>query len=55
MTMEKVYVPRSAEERRMQRALLQYWMPENKNYVRKALIKAGRRDLIGRGPKALVD
>lgn len=55
MTMEKVYVPRGAEERRMQRALLQYWMPENKNYVRKALIKAGRRDLIGRGPKALVD
>ena len=53
-TMEEVYVPKSAEERRMQRALLQFWMPQNREYVKKALIKAGRRDLIGNGPKALV-
>ena len=54
LTMRKVYVPKDHEERKMQRALLQYWMPENREYVRKALIKAGRKDLIGRGPKALV-
>lgn len=54
LTMQKVYVPKSHEERKMQRALLQYWMPENREYVRKALIKAGRRDLIGRGPKCIV-
>ncbi|MCD8162006.1 MAG: YgiQ family radical SAM protein [Synergistaceae bacterium] len=54
LTMRKVYVPKDHEERKMQRALLQYWMPENREYVRKALIKAGRKDLIGRSPKALV-
>ncbi len=53
-TMEKVYVPKEMEERKMQRALLQYWMPENREYVIKALIKAGRRDLIGAGSRCLV-
>ena len=53
-TGEKVYVPKSAEERRLQRALLQYWMPEHAADVRRALEKAGRLDLIGRGPKCLV-
>lgn len=53
-TMEDVYVPKDAEERKMQRALLQYWMPENREYVIKALMRAGRRDLIGSGPKCLV-
>lgn len=46
-TMEKVYVPKTAEEKAMQRALLQYFRPQNREIVRKALIKAGRRDLIG--------
>lgn len=46
-TMEKVYVPKIAEEKAMQRALLQYFRPQNREIVRKALIKAGRRDLIG--------
>lgn len=55
LTMEPVYVPRSAEERKMQRALLQYWMPENRDMVRRALMKAGRRDLIGRGRKCLTE
>lgn len=50
----KVYVPTSNEERKMQRALLQYWIPENADMVRKALEKAGRLDLIGNGPKCLV-
>ena len=38
----------------MQRALLQYFIPENKPLVIKALIKAGRRDLIGNDKKCLV-
>lgn len=54
LTGRKVYVPRSVEERAMQRALLQYRSPANHNLVRQALKKAGREDLIGYGPKCLV-
>lgn len=54
-TMKPVYVPRSAEEKAMQRALLQYFKPQNKEIVIKALIKAGRRDLIGQGKNCLVE
>ena len=53
-TMEAVYVPRTPQEKAEQRALLQYFKPENHAVIRTALIKAGRRDLIGRGPKCLV-
>lgn len=53
-TLEPVYVPKGMEERKMQRALLQYWKPENREYVVKALLKIGRCDLIGNGPKCLV-
>jgi hypothetical protein len=38
----------------MQRSLLQYWVPENAGTVKKALIKAGREDLIGNDSKCLV-
>jgi len=54
-TMEKVYVPKMAQEKAMQRALLQYFRPQNKEIVIEALKKAGRRDLIGSGPKCLVE
>ncbi len=53
-TMEKVYVPTDPYEKKLQRSLLQYYKPENKRYVIEALIRAGRRDLIGHGPKCLV-
>lgn len=53
-TMKEVYVPKSYEEKQMQRALLQYKRPENHNLVRKALIIAERTDLIGSGPKCLI-
>ncbi len=53
-TMESVYVPRTAEEKAMQRALLQYFLPKNKPMVEKALIKANRRDLIGFGRDCLI-
>lgn len=45
-TMEKVYVPRSQRERRLQRALLQFNKKENRALVQEALEKAGRRDLL---------
>ena len=53
-TLETVYVPKSEKEKEMQRALLQYFIPENKPLVIKALIAANRRDLIGNGKNCLV-
>ena len=54
LDMKKVYAPDDYREKLMQRALLQYKRPENRNLVREALIKAGREDLIGFGPECLV-
>ena len=54
LTGEKVYVPRSDRERKLQRALAQYRNPQNRQLVKEALYKAGRADLVGRGPKCLV-
>ncbi len=53
-TMEKVYVPKNPHEKAMQRALIQYRRPENYDLVKEALIKCGRRDLIGYGKKCLI-
>ncbi|TDO94725.1 putative radical SAM protein YgiQ [Halanaerobium saccharolyticum] len=53
-TMEEVYVARSREAKKMQRALLQYHKKENQQIVRKALKMAGRKDLIGYDKKSLV-
>lgn len=53
-TMKEVYVPKTEEEKSMQRALLQYFIPENRPKVIKALIKVGRKDLIGYDSKCLV-
>ena len=54
ITMKEVYVPKSKEEKAMQRALLQFSKPKNYNIVYDALMKAGREDLIGNGPKCLI-
>lgn len=54
LTGEKVYTAKSYEEKKMQRALMQYWLPKNHDIVRKALHMAHREDLIGFGPKCLV-
>lgn len=54
LTNQKVYVPKSLEEKQMQRALLQFRDPKNYQLVKKALIKAGRKDLIGHHPQALI-
>lgn len=53
-TMKEIYVAKSREDKAMQRALLQYTRPENYELVRKALIKAGREDLIGSAPGCLI-
>jgi len=54
MTMKEVYVPKTKEEKAMQRALLQFRDPKKYSLVYDALIKAGREDLIGLGPKCLI-
>ncbi len=53
-TLEEVYVPRTPREKAEQRALLQYFRPENRDIVLSALKKAGRYDLIGTGKNCLV-
>lgn len=53
-TGKKVYVPDTYEEKRMQRALLQFSRPANAPIIRKALIRAGRSELIGYGKECLV-
>ena len=45
-TGEKVYVAKDMEEKKMQRALIHYNKPENRNTVIAALKKADRDDLI---------
>lgn len=52
--MQRVYVARDPHEKAMQRALMQYFRPENRALVLEALKKAGRQDLIGTGPHCLV-
>jgi len=54
MTGREVYAPKGASERRLQRALLQFFKPENYHDVRHALEQAGRTDLIGDGPECLI-
>ena len=54
LTGEAVYSAKSYEDKLMQRALMQYWLPKNQAIVRKALRKAGRQDLIGYEKKCLV-
>lgn len=51
---KEVYVARTPEEKAMQRALLQYKNPSNKNLVIKALKLAKREDLIGYSKECLV-
>ncbi len=46
MTLEKVYVAKTKEEKAMQRALLQYYKKENQDIIIKALTIAKRKDLI---------
>jgi uncharacterized radical SAM protein YgiQ len=53
-TRQAVYVGKQLRDRKMQRALLQFFKPENYFEVRRALEEAGRADLIGNGCDALI-
>ncbi len=53
-TGESVYVPKTADEKAMQRALIQYKNPKNYQLVKKALKQAGREDLIGNDKSCLI-
>ena len=53
-TGESVYIPKDPHEKAMQRALIQYRDPKLYDLVKEALIKCGRQDLIGFGPKCLI-
>ena len=53
-TKQEVYIARNLRDRKMQRALLQFFKPENYFEVRKALLDAGRNDLIGAGCDCLI-
>jgi uncharacterized radical SAM protein YgiQ len=53
-TRKEVFIARHLGDRKLQRALLQFFKPENYFEVRKALEQAGRTDLIGSGCDALI-
>jgi radical SAM superfamily enzyme YgiQ (UPF0313 family) len=53
-TKEEVYVARHLRDRKLQRALMQFFKAENYFEVRKALEQAGRTDLIGGGCDCLI-
>jgi len=54
MTKKPVYVAKFLRDRKLQRALMQFFRPENYFLVRKALTQADRRDLIGDGCDCLI-
>jgi uncharacterized radical SAM protein YgiQ len=54
MTGQEVFVARHLRDRKLQRALMQFFKPENYFMVREALLKAGRGDLIGSGCDCLI-
>ncbi|HJN11153.1 MAG TPA: YgiQ family radical SAM protein [Pirellulaceae bacterium] len=49
-----VHIARHLRDRKLQRALMQYFKPENYFEVRRALQQAGRSDLIGGGCDCLI-
>jgi len=53
-TGETVQTSKALRDRKLQRALLQFFKPENYFEVREALMKSGRQDLIGSGCDCLI-
>lgn len=53
-TMQPVETVKKLKDREVQRALMQYFKPENYFVVRRALLDAGKKELIGDGPMALI-
>jgi len=53
-TRKPVFIAKHLRDRKLQRALMQFFKPENYVEVRRALLQAGRSDLIGNGCDALI-
>jgi uncharacterized radical SAM protein YgiQ len=53
-TGKPVFIAKHLRDRKLQRALLQFFKPENYFEVRRALEQAGRQDLIGSGCDCLI-
>ncbi|HTM53071.1 MAG TPA: YgiQ family radical SAM protein [Pirellulales bacterium] len=53
-TKKPVYIAKHLRDRKLQRALMQFFKPENYFEVRRALEQAGRTDLIGSGCDCLI-
>ncbi len=53
-TKKPVHVDKFLRDRKLQRALMQFFEPRNYFLCRKALVGAGRRDLIGQGCDCLI-
>jgi hypothetical protein len=53
-TKKPVYIAKHLRDRKLQRALMQFFKPENYFEVRRALEQAGRQDLIGSGCDCLI-
>jgi hypothetical protein len=53
-TKKPVAIARGMRDRKLQRALMQFFKPDNWFAVREALIEAGRQDLIGNGCDCLI-
>ena len=53
-TKKPVHIAKHLRDRKLQRALLQFFKPENYFEVRRALEQAGRQDLIGNGCDCLI-
>jgi len=53
-TGEQVYVAKGLHDKAMQRALIQYRNPANYKLVKEALLRTGRKELIGFDKKSLI-
>ncbi|MBR5497990.1 MAG: YgiQ family radical SAM protein, partial [Clostridia bacterium] len=53
-TLEKVYVAKNPHDKALQRALMRYFDPKNRDMVEEALVKIRRTDLIGNSPNCLI-
>ena len=53
-TKKPVFIAKRLKDRKMQRALMQFFKPENYFEVRKALLECGRKELIGGGCDCLI-
>ena len=54
ITKKPVHIAKAMRDRKMQRALMQFFKPENYFLVRQALVESGRTELIGDGCGTLI-